>query len=654
MEAGYPADAQAAFKSELGRNACALTGLAAATSAVNQKADQQFTDAVTKIRRLEAEGFETEARKETQTLVATFPNRSIPANIRAVNQPIGWWRRFGGFAGPPVLVGLQIAAVLLIALVLARGLWTVVARAVGRGSYIIRDFTGVQSTEVAGVSGLLATELERLSETGAGYHVRRAPANDGEFTLPAAITNAYPEAKVAAALVSLLDRVLPRRMWEITGTVLPVDPSRGVGLTVAIARRDGRKEKEITLWEAEFAQVAPADTGPTAQANNASTAPAKIASTAPTNTPPAERLETLILAAAVWLGYELARRRRVKTLVTGRTEAAQTLGTAEWRSYADFAIGDRHQKNGETIDARRAYFRALDADDANLGALLNLAGLLLYRPEPNNAKSDDPDRRMSLAKWLLERMDEDLTLTKGMSPRTKTAMQWRHSYVQAAMRLLTAEPAEAAEEARVLYTGLPSPPTEAESDRRKQARKVWGKIARKPADNADLAREMRWPTFVLWKSAEMEANYKVAPANVDPLALADMDNEWWTANTLYNLACYYARAYAHTDEREHLRHACRCLYDGIDRAREPRLMLAMAKSDRMLDKVVEESSDELDNLVGEKKPDPTKASVDRGRGIGIEIREALKTIVRPTNAVDSELTPKGNASQPQLPQRAHG
>jgi tetratricopeptide (TPR) repeat protein len=575
FDAGYLADAQTAFKADLGKSPCAVAGLAVVKAAQDKQdaasADKRFQEAVALIRRLEAGGFETEARKQTQALLVAFPNRGIPADIRAVDQPIGLWRQISGVVGPLLRLAIEIVAVLLIAVALGKAVVAVVARAV-RPSFTIKDIGGVAEAEVTGQSSLLATELDHIGRADGGHHVRRVSASEGDFALPAAITSAYPQAGLAAALVSFLDRILPRRLWEVSATALPTDSARGPGLTVTISRRGGRREKEMTLWEAEFGQV--------------------VANTALT-----DHLERLALPAAVWLGYQPE--------TGGTARAAARLGTEKWRSYAYFAIGERHQENGETTEARRAYYRALDVDASNLGARLNLAGLLLYRRGHEGTEApDDPKSRLDFADWLLtgdemrQRM-ADTNVTNGI--------RWRWLYLTAVMNLVKGELDDALSDATTLTNEL--------------AKLKSGQAG---PGSADLAAEMRWPAFVMRNSAQMERDHKV-----DHAALSEMNSAWWTANTLYNLACYYARAAAHEDKDKNQHSAYRYLRDSIDRATEPRLMLAMAKTDTTLLDVVNQIPDEVRaDLTGERLPDPPHtADAERGRGIGIEIREAVKALV---------------------------
>ena len=673
LDAGYLADAQTAFKEDLGKSPCALAGLAVVKVKQTQEFDEaltrirrlwaegfaeeahkqlqalvaalpdkaiptdisgkEFDEAVTRIRRLEAEGFEAEARKQVQALVAEFPEKAIPADIRALDQPIGWWREVGGNVGPLIRVAIEIAAVLIIAFLVARALWAVVARLL-RPSYTIRDISGVAETARTQESGLLATELARIASTGGGNQVHRVPANEGDFELPDALTSAYPQTKVVAALVSLLDRILPRRLREISATVLPADPVRGTGLTVAISQRNGRQMAEMTFWEADFGKAA-----------------ARAA--------PVEPLERLILPAAVWLGYQRA--------MGGTAQSTARLGTEQWKSYAYFAIGDRHQQNGEMSEARQAYFQALDADAANLGARINLAGLLLHRGPKEEGPAAETSR-LELAGWLLTDAEMVQRMTPSSDAIRQPAQQRRQSaavdplgpfllpFSLLRFELSSAFSADAraraaerqAAKARgmwqetrwrwrylsaSMYLARKMP-----SEALKAATELWNEIAPPKPEQAgpelqEFAAHMRWPTFVLERSAQMEH-----AGRVDPVALSAMKNEWWTANTLYNLACYHARAATHERKDDHLQRARRYLCDGIDRATEPKLMLEMAETDPILHEVMKLIlPGERADLVGEKLPDQQHtAEANRGRGIGIEIREAVRGALTPRDGERSD------------------
>ena len=582
LKSGYLTEAESAFKADLGKDPCAVAGVAAAkdaqTADAAATADHRFNNAVTMIRSLEAEGFESEARKKAQDLVAAFPTRDIPEDIRAIDQPIGWWRQLRGDVGPPIRVGVEavialLAGLLIIALTV-RGV-AALARRVFVRKFTVHDLSGASDDDARGQAGVLAAELARIGRSSGGDHVRRVSPNEGDFELPDALTTAYPQAGIAAALISLLDRVLPRRLMEVSASALPADPVRGVGLTVAIEKRGGRRVSETTVWEAQFWHVHE-------------------------DRPLAERLERLMLPAAVWLAYQ--------PKLGGGPKANRALGTDNWTSYAHFAIGERAQQHGDMTDARRAYFKALDVDAANLGARLNLAGLALYGPADEGSAAVGVVSH-ALADWLL--MADDVRERMGEQP-----MRYRWLYLRAALHVAGAHPQGARETAGQLWDEIKPP-----------------RPGRPGPEPARLAEQMRWPTYVLLQSARLYGG----PHQPD---LSELQDQWWNASTLYNLACYHARearllppgapeSHATGSAPEHLAKARGYVRDAIDRADEPGLMSAMAKSDPVLAEVVELlTAQELVALTGEKPDEPDAKDIKVGRSLGIRIREAIRTAVR--------------------------
>jgi hypothetical protein len=600
LAAGYLTDAAAAFKAVLGKDACAATGI----TAVRLRQSTSFDAAVATIRRLEAAGFESEARKQVQALVVAYPDKALPADIRAIDQPISWWRQFGGDVGPPLIAALEIAVFALVVFIVARALIGIVRRAV-RPRYTVRDVSGVAAEQVTGQSALLIAELARIGATSGGDHIRRVPAGDGKFDLPAAVTTAFPQAKLVAAAVSMLELILPRRVYTVTAIVLPVDPARGVGLTVALTKPNGAPAcPEETFWESDF-EFDPS----------------------PEETSLAERLQHVMLPAAVWLAY--------RPQIGGDAEAAGRLGTANWRSYAYFAIGERHQRNGDTRAARRAYYQAIDLDHRNLGARLNLAGLLLYRQESDREEPVAERRSRLVVGWFLIADHHADALYAG----TEEEIRWRRLYLLAALHLAQEDDREAAcraaDELWSMIKDVPDVAGAATAGPTRRARLhtfLWEGPARASAQFAErqrrlasLAAQMRWPTFVLRAGADMKREQQY-----DSAALALMRPEWWTANTLYNLACYRADAVEFDSHNpEHMDKACEYLQDAIDRSTEPALMLAMARTDPSLDTVVDRiGAKRCAALAGIKEePEPNKADVERGRGVGLEIREIVRTLV---------------------------
>ncbi|MGZ4187413.1 MAG: hypothetical protein ACXVUE_06190 [Solirubrobacteraceae bacterium] len=630
LEAGYLAEANDAFKAELGKDQCATVGLAAVLNAQAGK-PQGLTDAQTAIldtrfaattaliRGLEAAGFEDEARKMTQQLIQSFPHRSIPADLRAISQPVGWWRQAKGFAGPPLRVAAELAIALLAAVLIALVVAKVAGGLLGRAStrYTITPLTGVKDDDGLGQSDLLADGLSRISGKWGGTSVRRVSGGTTDFSLPEALTTAYPQAGVGAGLLSLLDRLMPRRLLEISAAVLPIDPVRGAGMTVAITKRGGRpvmigkkmdpqrRPAEITIWESDFVPVS-------------------------TDTPMAQRLERLMLPAAVWLAYN-----------PRFGDATKALGTANWHSYAHFAVGERAQQRGDTDQARRSYCKALDADAANLGARLNFGGLLLYRPSPDGPKSEtraDCASRLKLAEWLLE---ENGRMAHNMGARPPE-LHWRWLYLSAARALVAAEYELDAQRAAAQYELAAQRAAERAATQyalaTRRAGALWAILrpdAQPALANPELAAAMRWPAFVLRRSIRLGLHKHHNKDN----DLGLMDNEWWTANTLYNRACYFARLYAINGTTFNRDAAVRYLRDAVDRADEPKLMLTMARCDAALDGIASRlTTSQVEALTGPTEPSYT-AERRRGHGIGVMVREAVATMGG---------TPNGAASLDQI------
>ena len=138
---------------------------------------------------------------------------------------------------------------------------------------------------------------------------------------------------------------------------------------------------------------------------------------------------------------------------------------------------------------------------------------------------------------------------------------------------------------------------------------------------------MRWPTFVPSQSIRLKTDKRY-----DPDALKPMNGVWWTANTLYNRACYFARVDKIKGTNANLDRACRYLRDAIHRAAEPNLMLTMAHCDPVLDVVTEHlTTAQAEALTGPTEPS-YKADRQRGHGIGVMVREALHTVAHADGA----------------------
>jgi hypothetical protein len=219
----------------------------------------------------------------------------------------------------------------------------------------------------------LNDHLARLGEDGCGPQLMSQSAEEADFALPATVVAAVPQANLVASLLAAIDKLVPRNILDVQGTVRPVDPIRGAGLTIKLSERDGRTIARQTVWETEYLLT------PTAGQDLAT------------------RYARLLAPAAVWLAYRPE---------LGYDGSSPPLDATSWRSYALFTAGDillRERRYGE---ARKAFEAALDDDDANLGARLNL-GALMLKPDAgaDGYPHEDPAaaaKRLADARALIE------------------------------------------------------------------------------------------------------------------------------------------------------------------------------------------------------------------------------------------------------------
>ena len=636
MDAGYLTEALAAYKADLGRGVCAIRGIAAVKAEIAKQATdppavqqakkaaaKKFAAAIVVIRRLQAEGFESKARAKTQALVEAYPDRALPADIRAIDQPIDWWRRQEGNGGPLLVSVAEMAIValgaLVVVLVVIKGLFALARRTPKR--YTVGAVTGPVPEDVAGQDAVLAAELAEIATNGRN-HIRRVPAAGGDFSLPEAVTTAYPQAAVIAGLLQVLDRMLPRRLLTVSAAVWPADATRGVGVTVTIAKRGGHEVKDgsCTISESDFGPVA---------------AEGKVP----------QRIERLMLPAAVWVGYHpaLAVFNVVKS--GGRRDRTRVLGTNEWRSYAHFALSAREQTAGNIDTARRGYFKALDNSDTNIGARINLAGLFLYSSDkPEKEKAADRASRLSFAWWLLE----DALMRREMRDAA-FRLRARWLYLRAARDLTDDFPIDppdgtdmlppalgpkgAADEARAVARthhgpdALPDPMAE-----------LWNGVRDPRHDATGLAAEMQAPANVLMRCIQLEqrkaADPNAAVEDLIPEHEAWFKAAWWTADTLYNLACFRARYARHLPDGDEkttmIADACSALCTAVDRAPDPNLMLAMADRDPTLRHVSPAITEERRNkLTGYTAPTYEHRRAGRPRARRQDARGAVGVPRRP-------------------------
>ncbi|MGO9889303.1 MAG: hypothetical protein ACLP0L_15500 [Solirubrobacteraceae bacterium] len=617
-----------------------------------------FDAQVAVIRALAAAGFETEAHNQAQALIEANPRRPIPADIRGLEQRLGWWRLFLGDVGPPARTALELLIGVLAVIAVALLAFQAVTALVRRGrppTYAVGTVSGVASADVPRHTAAIKAELSGLSAHTLGpLWIRRAGTEEQAISIPTAITTTIPDATLLEALVSLLDRLLPRRLTKVNLAALPEDPTRGVGLTVEVATRSGRVRNTQTIWESDYYHLAKA---PSTSTNNGHTAVpdakqganADKATEVSAETDAASRLERLLLPAAVWLAYQ------------PQIRTSTPLWTTKWESYAHFAVAERAQGAGDVKFALLAYSSAIDHDRENRLALLNLAGLKLYRGEDEHAPEARPAtgekaqanvsspgqaqptdlaaHRLTTAGWLLMAAGDPTKTTPG------SAMQLRWLYLCAAYGLYSnpagpiatafadalwkqfdpAYPVQPLSPVE-LYNLLAPPEEQIHSTRD-------GKDEHKQRELTDLERRTR---DGLMKHMRLPAMILLQSALVEQGALPDIEKDrdlaaaWWDSNIHYNLACFYARKVAKSGkvaksdgdvQARWTQKAHEHFGDALERTPEPELLVQMARSDPALDPVRKCLGQWLDD---EPPKGPYAGDIEIGRGWGVRVHEALK------------------------------
>ncbi len=500
-KAGYYADAEQEYKSLLGIQRCATTPLVKqARDAAERQAGtgKEPKELLEQAQRLQSAGFEEEARKLVKE-VAQRSTEPIPAELRAVNRRVGWWREFLGFAGPLLRLALEMlvvfVGVIVAVLLLITGLHALWLRV--RPSAQLSGFTGSSEETLAPVlSAALSATLTRMTDQAPGRRVDWQGGTEPKFEIPTAVTEAVPQAGLLAGLIQMLDKLLYRRLFIVTGTVHPVHEHRGAGLTLAIATRNGRPVEQVTIWEQQF-----------------------MLKEAGTDTTDAVRYERLILPAAVWLGYR-------KKL--GFDPAKPPLHAGDWLSYALFALGEIVP---DPLKERRLYEQALDRDPCNLGARLNLAALLLQRPayEVPPQSGGQAVEYGSREGWeeCLEAANAHLGVVATLADPERDPIWYRAGYMQAIVCIYRQQGADAGTILCQLGQEM--------------------SIHDQKAPLHDLLDELRQAVTVLETTAKLMEGHRV-----------DIPREpaggWRSATAEYNLACFWSRyASAAPDEDERKR-----------------------------------------------------------------------------------------------------
>lgn len=156
----------------------------------------------------------------------------------------------------------------------------------------------------------------------------------------AGVSTLIPAAKLLSALPGWM---LPATAYTLAGT-LHRNAVHGAGLTVTLSVNK-RIVSSLTLWQREFDPELPS---------------------------PADASSYYVLAepAAVWATFELHR-----ILAAGKS--FDVMGTSDWRSWAYFRAGVRHESLNHRLAAKSMYAQAVNRDGGNRAARVNFGSLLI-------------------------------------------------------------------------------------------------------------------------------------------------------------------------------------------------------------------------------------------------------------------------------------
>jgi hypothetical protein len=512
-EARYYERAAEEYTRLLGKpgNGCATKALIAEAHA-KAEAATALTEAQLDIaKRLQEAGFPDEARrvlasalKEAQPRSAGKPKQlsdelqRLADRLRSPTQRPSGWQGFLGLYGPKLVFLAELTALVLGAFALALLAFSAARGLVRRwrGSVRLEGFTGSSdSTLGAALTASLGTALARLKDDSPRQNLHYQSGSEPKFEVPAAILEGVPQAKIIAGLIQMLDQLLPREMSLISATVHPVHEDRGAGLTVLLADHRGRGIDQVTLWEKDF-----------------------LLMQAGANAKDGVRYERLILPAAVWLGYRPE---------LGFKREQPPLGTGDWRSYALFALGELVS---DLSERRIMYERALDRDERNLGARLNLADLLLRRPSgdmPGATEDPDDGHRET---WRERRAEarRHLEYVAYRASDESDPIWYRARYMQIVLNVYDNQATPAHERAKARHWAT-------------QARTCLEELHDalnisngKDSSPRELLEAMEEPLQILGYTVELCETGSVAK---EP----DFGGSWLSASAEYNLACFWSR-----------------------------------------------------------------------------------------------------------------
>jgi tetratricopeptide (TPR) repeat protein len=399
-------------------------------------------------------GRDEEAQAEIKQAIALYPSVHIPDRLKDVDRNSARWDEIKSDVGPVIRDAVETLAIVALLVVL------VIAVLRGLRRFFLHLTTGEfnapgNDTLAKGLPVSLQDHVQRISRGAGGFSLYQLnTSGEAVAPIPAEVTQAFPQAGLAAAAISLLGQYVPSRSWKLSGAVRGFDEHKGAGLTLVISKRTGAVVDEVTLWQGDYGPV-PVD---------------------PDDAAKEDAYFFLTIPGAVWAIYAINGRRWFATLRYGRRwlvaamrsmgrrlvaamrSIARTktkdgdsgsrirplqaykagardfrmLGTDDWKSYALFASAVFWAERRDETEARRRYWRALDQDEENEGALFNLATSYLG----DHDVMESPD-----GKQVYEQLAalKDVKEKSKPSKRTDDPLWYRAAYVDAAARLWRAE-----------------------------------------------------------------------------------------------------------------------------------------------------------------------------------------------------------------------
>ena len=313
---------------------------------------------------LQRAGLDAESRAELKAALELDPTLKVPDELAAPYRRQTFWRRALGRYGP----ALRTAVEVVLAALATAALLLLSVRALARfqARLTVNAFADTPESKVGSeTTNAVRENYHRLRNDEGGTKLNYVASPGEAFTEPPkAVVDAYPQVGLIFALLGIIDRLLPSRSRDVSGSIRPRDAVRGVGLTLTFARRYGKVFEETTLWESDFGPPRPQGGKGTDQA----------------------AYDRLAVPAAVWLIYFGAKHSLKVHLTPWNTKPFEILRTRDWMSYALFAVGADLQKRGDNAGAQRSYRAALGREQTNRGAQFDLAIIELQArvPEQHN------------------------------------------------------------------------------------------------------------------------------------------------------------------------------------------------------------------------------------------------------------------------------